>query len=93
MICPYNGFSSLHHHYFDSYRENNSSKKMKEKIIFKGDSKNVKKPLHLKDCVFLLYMPRNIRISPMQYKRHDTDVGVMLKKNSHGFFTSKFRED
>lgn len=60
-------------------------------FIFKRDSKNVKKPLHLKDYIFLLYVPRNIDIKSAEYEKYDTDVVVTLPKNSEGLITSKFR--
>ena len=39
---------------------------MDEKIIFKKDSSNIKKPYHLKNNVFLLYPPRNVKIEPAE---------------------------
>ena len=66
---------------------------MKESIVFRRDSKNVMKPLHLKKYVFLLYALRNIKISPIRYKRQDIDVVVSLPKNFQSFFSSKFRAD
>ena len=72
---------------------NTSSKKRKESVVFARDSKNVNRPLHLKNYVFLLYAPRNINIGPMQYERQDADVVVSLPENSQGYFTSKFRTD
>ena len=55
---------------------NTSSMKKKESVVFARDSKNVNRPLHLKNYVFLLYAPRNINIGPMQYERQDADVLV-----------------
>ena len=66
---------------------------MKESIVFRRDSKNVNKPFHLKDYVFLLFAPRNVKISPIQCERQDTDVVVSLPENSQGYLTSKFRTD
>ena len=72
---------------------NTSSKKIKESVVFARDSKIVNRPLHLKNCVFLLYAPRNIKIGPKQYERQDADMVVSLPENSQGYFTSKFRTD
>ena len=53
-------------------------------IVFKRDSKNVKKPLHLKNVVFLFYAPRKIKISSMQFERYNTDITSILPENSRG---------
>ena len=45
--------------------------------------------MHLKNVVFLIYAPRQLRISPMQFERYDTEITVILLKNFHGYFTSK----
>ena len=66
---------------------------MESTITFKIESKNVKKPLHLKNCLFLIYAPRQLKISPMQFERYDTEVTVILPKNSCGYFTSNFKTD
>ena len=61
--------------------------------MFIRDSKNVKKPLHLKNGVFLIYAPRQLKFSPMQFERYDPEVTVILPKNSCVYFTSKFKAD
>ena len=66
---------------------------MESTITFKIESKNVKKPLHLKNGVFLIYAPRQLKISPMQFERYDTEVTVILHKNSCGYFTLNFKTD
>ena len=66
---------------------------MESTITFKIESKNVKKPLHLKNGVFLIYAPRQLKISPMQFERYDTEVTVILPKNSCGYFTLNFKTD
>ena len=66
---------------------------MKSTIVFKRDIKNVKKPLHLKNGVFLFYAPKKIKISSMQFERFDTEITVILLENSREYFTSKFRTD
>ena len=55
---------------------------MKENIVFSRDSKNVKKPYHLKNNILLLYAQRNIKIDSMEYRRQDSDAVVFMPKNS-----------
>ena len=43
--------------------------------------------------MFLIYAPRQLKISPMQFERYDTEVSVILPKNSCKYFTSKFKTD
>ena len=79
---------------FGNYRKGTSSKEIKSKIIFKRDNKNVKKPRHLKNpffFLFLLYASKKIKIGPVQYEREDTDVVVSLAKKSKEYISSKFR--
>ena len=60
-----NGFLILYHFDFENYIVNISSKKKMESTVeFKRDSKNVKRPLHLKNGVFLIYAPRNLTFCP-----------------------------
>ena len=66
---------------------------MKLTVTFKRDSKNVKKTMHLKNGAFLIYAPRQLKISPMQFERYDTEITVILPKNSYEYFTSKFKTD
>ena len=54
---------------------------MKPTLAFTRDSKNVKKSIHLKNGVFLIYAPKKIEISPTQFERNDTDVKVTLPKH------------
>ena len=42
---------------------------MKSAVTFKIDSKNVKKPMRLKNGMFLIYAPRQLKISPVQFER------------------------
>ena len=49
--------------------------------------------MHLKNGVFLIYAPRKIEISPMQFIRNDTKVTVTLPEHYPGYFTSKFKLD
>lgn len=66
---------------------------MDAKIILKRDNADVKKHLHLKSNVFLLYAPRKIKIEPMDFQRINSGILVFIPKNANGFVTSKFRED
>ena len=66
---------------------------MDDKVIPKKDSKNLKKPFHLKRNVFMLYASRNIAIEPTEFKRIDSGIVTFTPKNGRGFVTSKFRED
>ena len=66
---------------------------MKSAIIFKRDNKNVKKRLHLNNRVFLFYATRNLKIPSMLFERQDTEITVILPKNSCGYFPIKFKTD
>ena len=67
---------------------------MKPTIIFKRDSKNVRKnPFHLKNGVFLIYALRKLKLNPMQFERLDAETTVILPKHFQGYFTSKFKTD
>ena len=66
---------------------------MKPTVIFRKDTKNVKKTAYLKNGVFLIYAPRKIKISPMQFEKYDTEITVILPKKYHRYFTSKFKTD
>ena len=58
---------------------------LKTTIVFKRDSKNINKPLHLKNGVFLFYIPRKINISSMQFERYDVEIAVILPENYRGY--------
>ena len=60
---------------------------------FTRDTKNVKKPLYLKNGMFLIYAPRTIKTSLMQFEKNDTEIIVTLPRNYSRYFTSKFRSD
>ena len=66
---------------------------MDEKIILKRNSANLKKPFPLKDNIFLLYAPRNIKIEPMECTKIDSRILSFILKNVQSFLTLKFRED
>ena len=42
-------------------------------------------------CFF--FAPKKLKISSMQFERHDTEIMVILPKNYHGYLTSKFKAD
>ena len=63
---------------------------MKPELIFKRDSKNVKRPLYLKNGVFLIYAPRKIIAEPnIVY----SNIVVNLPKDHKGYFTSIFKRN
>ena len=66
---------------------------MKPELILKRDTKNVKRPLYLKNEVFLIYAPRKITIEPMQFKQNDSNIVVNLSKAHKDYFTSIFKRD
>ena len=43
--------------------------------------------------MFLIYAPRQLKISPNEFQIYDTEVTVTLPKNSCRYFTSKFKTD
>ena len=61
-------------------------------ITLKRSQANVKKPKHLQN-VFLIYSPRTIKIEPSRFQKIDTEIILLLPKNSKGFVTSIFRGD
>ena len=50
-----------------------------------------KKMLHLKTGVFLIHAPRQRKIYPVKFERYNTEVAVILPKNSCEYFFSKFK--
>ena len=62
-------------------------------IIFKRDRANVKKLQHLKKGAFVIYSPMAVTTEPATSSKIDTDITLILPKNSKGFSTSKFRGD
>ena len=65
---------------------------MESTITFKRDSKNVKKKLHLENGVFLIYAPRQLKISPNEFGIYDTEVTVILPKKSCRYFISRLKQ-
>ena len=41
--------------------------------------------MHLKNGVFLIYAPRELKISPMQFEKYNTEITITLPNNSHGY--------
>ena len=66
---------------------------MKLTVTFRRNSKNVKKLIHLKNGVFLIYASKQLKIYPIQFERFDTGITVNLQKKFCGYFTSKFKTD
>ena len=62
-------------------------------IIFRQSQAKIKKPKHLKKNVFIVYSPRPVKIEPATSTKIDTEIVVLLPKNSKGLITSVFRED
>ena len=60
-------------------------------IIFEIDGPGVKKPYHLKNNVFLIYLPRTITIDTASSIKIDTNIILYLPKRAKAFITSKFR--
>ena len=56
-------------------------------------TQELKKPHHVTINVFALYAPKKINIDPATSQKTDTEIIVLLPKNSPGFVTSKFREE
>ena len=66
---------------------------MRPSITFKRDMKSIKKPLHLKNRVFVIYAPKKLTFSPMRFDRYNKEITVSLPKDSRGYFTSKYKTD
>ena len=43
--------------------------------------------------MFLIFVPKKLKISSMQFERYDTETMVILPKNDHRYSTSKFKTD
>ena len=62
-------------------------------VIFKKSQASVKEPRHLQKYVFILYSPQKVKIEAVTSKSIDTEIILILPKNSKGFVTSVFRGD
>ena len=63
---------------------------MNPELIFKRDTENIKRPLYLKNGVFLIYAPRKITAEPNIV---DSNIVVNLPKDHKGFFSSIFKRN
>ena len=62
-------------------------------IIFQKTSPSIKNPERLKRNVFIVYSPRTVKTEPAACSRIDTELVLILPKNSKAFITSIFRGD
>ena len=62
-------------------------------IIFQKTSPSIRNPQHLKGNVFIVYSPTTVKIEPAACSRTDTELVLILLKNSKGFITSIFQGD
>ena len=53
----------------------------------------MKKPKHLRKNIFILYSARAVTVEQATCSKIDTNITLILPKNSNGFVTSKFREE
>ena len=60
-------------------------------IIFKKSSGRTKEPKHLKRNIFIIYLPRSVKIEPATSIKIDTELILLLPQNSKEFITSIFR--
>ena len=65
----------------------------KMEIIFKKSSGRIKEPKHLKRNIFIIYSPRSVKIEPATSIKIDTELILLLLRNSKEFITSIFRGD
>ena len=62
-------------------------------IIFQKTSLSIKNAEHLKRKVFIVCSLRTVKIEPAACSRIDTELVLILPKNSKGFITSIFQGD
>ena len=62
-------------------------------ILFRRSQATTKKPKHLKKNVFIVYLPRALKIEPATCTKINTEITVSLPRNAKGFITFIFRED
>ena len=58
---------------------------MNHKIILKRDNTNFKKPFHLKNNIFLIYSPKNIKVKPGEFQRIDSGILSFLPTSTFVF--------
>ena len=59
--------------------------------VFKIDGPGIKKPLHLKNNVFISYSPRILTTETASCIKIDANIILHLPKKAKTFITSKFR--
>ena len=62
-------------------------------IIFRQSQAKIKKPKHLTKNAFIIYSPRAIKIEPAISTKIDTEMVVLLPKNSKVFIASIYRQN
>ena len=67
---------------------------MKPKLIFKRDNKNMKRPLYLKNGVFLIYATNKITVVYLcSLQKTFQILQIACLTNTKGYFTLIFRQD
>ena len=59
--------------------------------VFELDGPGVIRPFHLKNKVFIIYLPRTIAVETASCINVDTNIFLHLPKEARAFITSKFR--
>lgn len=62
-------------------------------IVFERSYRRIKKPDHINKNIFVLYAPSQVIIEPANTNKIDTEIILLLPKESKAFVTSKFRGD
>ena len=64
-----------------------------ETIIFEKSNSNIKKPMHLKKNIFIIYCLRAVKTQPATSIKVDTEIVVFLPQNAKGYITLIFGGD
>ena len=59
-------------------------------IIFEKSNSNIKKPMHLKKSIFIIYCPRAVKIEPATSIKIDTEIVVFYHKTQSGMLHRYF---
>ena len=59
-------------------------------IIFKKSNTTIKHSKHLERDISIIYSPRTVKIEPATCIKVDTELVILLLRNSKGFITSIF---
>ena len=59
-------------------------------FIFKKSSRRIKNLKQLKGNIFIIYSPGVVKIEPATCAKVDTELFILLPRNSEGFITSVF---